>query len=381
MGQTVPATRDALPDGPITAVVTAFQGPLVRVRVSPDAQWVTPTIGMKLPEGAEIQTGLKSLLQFKITDDQTVTVDRLGTVQLLRANIEDGKLVTEVGMKYGRTQYDIEAAGREHDAKVRSPSSVLAVRGTRFVSEDTPPFPSRAISFEGRVMVRDARRQVSVGSRGGGKAVIRADKDSAADTALADAASPRNTAGAKSQNENQLGITLQNFLTQPELQVGVFEVIAAAQASATLNSLSVVGVVQIVQPSFTLSSLSGSPNANVNLIVTSPLGDVVTIANDFLNPTTSGGVYAFDVPSDQTGANGADQVVWVQNAPPGVYTVQQVLVNGTNVNTSLDIIDNNNPPPGTVAQSFGPFLNTLTTQNPTATTTIQLPPQSNRRRR
>lgn len=85
----------------------------------------------------------RSAVKFMIGDDQTVTLDRLGTIQILRANFENGKVFTDLGMKYGRTRYDIESTARDHDAKVRSPSSVLAVRGTKFISEDQPPFAPR----------------------------------------------------------------------------------------------------------------------------------------------------------------------------------------------------------------------------------------------
>src|SRR2546421_56146 len=84
-------------------------------------------------------------------------------VEILRANFENGKVFTDLGMKYGRTRYDIEAAAREHDAKVRSPSSVLAVRGTQFIAQDEAPFPARAVSLDGRVMFRDAKKLVAFG--------------------------------------------------------------------------------------------------------------------------------------------------------------------------------------------------------------------------
>ena len=110
--QSQPATQ-ALADGPLEAIITAFEGKFVSVRSAPDQAWVTPTVGMHLPEGAELRTGPKSLVQFKITDDQVITIDRLSTVQLIRANFASGKVMTDLGMKYGRTQYNIETAGRE----------------------------------------------------------------------------------------------------------------------------------------------------------------------------------------------------------------------------------------------------------------------------
>ena len=53
-------------------------------------------------------------------------------------------------MKYGRTHYDIEGAGLEHQSSIISPSSTLAVRGTNVSLFDQPPFKPEAISYTGR---------------------------------------------------------------------------------------------------------------------------------------------------------------------------------------------------------------------------------------
>src|SRR5438067_3899258 len=155
--QTNPSTGVALPPRPIKVKITGVQG-IVQFRTAPDAKWEKAAEGVELTEGAELRTGPRSAVRFMIGDDQTVTLDRLGTIQILRATFESGKVFTDLGMKYGRTRYDIESAARDHDAKVRSPSSVLAVRGTKFISQDEAPFPARAISLSGRVMFRDAKK-------------------------------------------------------------------------------------------------------------------------------------------------------------------------------------------------------------------------------
>lgn len=367
-----PATQGVTAEGPLTAVVTAFQGK-VAVRSGPEAPWVAPTVGMQLTEGAEFRTGPKSAIQIQIPPDQTITIDRLGVVQLLRANFSDGKVVTDVGMKYGRTRYDIEAAGREHDAKVRSPSSVLAVRGTTFLAYDQPPFAHEAISLEGRVQVRDARKQVSIGARGAAvKAKVTGNEGSAAETAkVATYQSARGSEGARSTDENQLGLTVQNFLTQPDLQVGVFEIFANAQSQATLNSLSVIGVLPNPGLASFEMAFNGSPNADVDLIVTSPLGEIVTIANGEGNPVPSGGTYFINSPADASGVGGFDQVLWTSTAPTGVYTVEQVLKTGTSAETTLIVLsDKSSSDP----QTFGPISNTLTSRNPRSTLQLNLSP-------
>src|SRR4051812_46351046 len=181
--QTNPSTSMALAPGPIKVRVTGVQG-IVQFRTSADAKWEKAAEGSELTEGAELRTGPRSAVRFMIGDDQTVTLDRLGTIQILRANFENGKVFTDLGMKYGRTRYDIESAAREHDAKVRSPSSVLAVRGTKLIAQDEAPFAPRAVSLDGRVMFRDTKKLVAVGGKGAGKAKIDTESDSPAATAL-----------------------------------------------------------------------------------------------------------------------------------------------------------------------------------------------------
>src|SRR4051812_46443307 len=177
--QTAPATSVALPEGPLKVRVMAVKG-IVQFRASADAAWEKAAQGTELTEGGELRTGPRSAVQFMIGEDQTVTLDRLGTIQILRANFESGKVFTDLGMKYGRTSYDIDAAAREHDAKVRTPSSVLAVRGTKFISQDQPPFAARAVSLDGRVMFRDAKKLAAIGGKGQGKVKIDENSESAA---------------------------------------------------------------------------------------------------------------------------------------------------------------------------------------------------------
>ena len=152
----------------------------------PDQKWKKRMEGTQLTEArrAERHRPTQAAVQFMIGDDQVVTLDRLGTIQILRADFESGKVFTDLGMKYGRTRYDIDSAAREHDAKVRSPSSVLAVRGTKFISQDQPPFAPQAVSLDGRVMFRDVHKLVAFGNKGQGKTRIDTESDSAAKAAL-----------------------------------------------------------------------------------------------------------------------------------------------------------------------------------------------------
>ena len=124
--------------------LSATQGN-VQVRMTEADAWQPAKVGMELTIGAEIRTGLRSLCQFTIDGNHTITLDRLGVVKVLDAIKKDGKVKTDVGMKYGRTQYKVEANAAEHEAMVHAPSATLAVRGSLVTLEDNDAFGSTAI--------------------------------------------------------------------------------------------------------------------------------------------------------------------------------------------------------------------------------------------
>jgi len=175
--QSRPAVGTAL-----TATVTGVEG-IVQVRQNEDAPWQKAAVGMKLSEGAEFRTGPRSAVRFEIPPDQTITLDRLGTVKLIEAIARTESVKTDLGMKYGRVRYDVEAAGLAHDSTIHSPGSALAVRGTRVSLYDQPPFAPRATSLTGRAAFRNMRRQM-VAFGGKAKATVAADSNSPAQAAL-----------------------------------------------------------------------------------------------------------------------------------------------------------------------------------------------------
>jgi hypothetical protein len=122
-------------DQELQGVVTGVRG-MVQIRQSETEPWVKAEDGMKLAEGAEFRTGPRSAVQFKFPPDQTITLDRLGTIKVLTAVAEHNKIKTDLGMTYGRTRYDIRKAGFEHESTIRSPSATLSVRGTRVGIQD-----------------------------------------------------------------------------------------------------------------------------------------------------------------------------------------------------------------------------------------------------
>src|SRR5215207_9454893 len=78
-----------------------------QVREDGDSPWQKAQLGMLLGEKAEFRTGPRSAVRFEMQGGHVVTVDRLGIAKLLEAAADDQKMRTKIGMKYGRTRYDI----------------------------------------------------------------------------------------------------------------------------------------------------------------------------------------------------------------------------------------------------------------------------------
>src|SRR5882762_440974 len=101
---TAPATQT------LQATITQLVGN-AQTRKSENDPWETAKVGMKLNEGAEIRTNIRSRVVFHIPPDQDIVLARLGTVKLLLARGNANEVQTKLGMPYGRTQYLVEEAG------------------------------------------------------------------------------------------------------------------------------------------------------------------------------------------------------------------------------------------------------------------------------
>lgn len=177
VGQSTTSTAPA--SGAMSVQITGVEG-MVQVRESGDAPWKAAKVGMVVGEGAEFRTGPRSAVRCLIPPDQTITLDRLGVIKLMQALQEKNVIKTKVGMPYGRTRYDIEEAGVEHQSELVTPSSTLAVRGTVVSVYDQPPFAPSAVSLTGRAEYRTAKRQIAFGGKGQGKTQVSSETDSAA---------------------------------------------------------------------------------------------------------------------------------------------------------------------------------------------------------
>src|SRR5687767_1757181 len=180
--QTLPATGPTTDAAALQITITGVEG-IVQVRQSSQDPWQAAKVDMVVGPGAEFRTGPRSAVRCRMPPDQTFTIDRLGTIKVLQAIQQSGKIKTDLAMQHVRTRYDVEQAGAEHESVIRSPNGALALRGTKVSLYDQPPFTPRATSLTGRAVFATAKRQIGFGGRGRGKTEVDQDSESAADQA------------------------------------------------------------------------------------------------------------------------------------------------------------------------------------------------------
>ncbi|HYE19254.1 MAG TPA: hypothetical protein VEA69_12465, partial [Tepidisphaeraceae bacterium] len=206
----------------------------------------------------------------------------------------------------------------------KSPSSTLAIRGTRVSLTDMRPFPPEAVSLTGRADFKDARKTVSVGGRNAGKARVTSEQNSTAETALAESFIDPTIALARTDTEAKLVDTLlsRGSTISLDRESGIKVVRGGRPPTDAQLVPALPGVLNFVArwPS----------NSDLNLSVGVPGGK--NGAGEFLYPaagldtTRSGGKMAFD---HRGGPNGGIEIAYFPaNYPKGLYGLGLVLVSG-----------------------------------------------------
>jgi hypothetical protein len=373
---TKPATAPAstMPAGAtaLTATISSVKG-IVQIRASDTAAWEAAKPGMKLDQGAEIRTGLRSAIQFTVGPDEVITLDRLGTVTVLQAFQNQGRAKTDIGMKYGRARYDIRDTNLQHESTIRSPGSTLALRGTDIVYEDQAPWVPQAISVNGRAEFRNFRRQ-AVAFGGKRRASIAADKSSPAQQALTKTkADPRGAFAGRTEAEDELVLSLQSIggIDAQGLQ-------ALQDLARQFTGDSFTGIPNVTGPlEFSLTWTTaggGTGGSNLDLLVTDPLKNVVSPSNPLVGSGSAMGQHSGD--NIGAGGLGGEVVTWPLFFPGGTYSVQVVHQGGEDaVVSDFQVTQGGNqiktfgadPDPAITLSPGGTFSGTVTTQAVSAT--------------
>jgi hypothetical protein len=336
----------------MTLTVTEVTG-LVQVREADDQPWRKVEVGLVLGPGAEFRTGPRSMVRFTIPPDQVITLDRLGTVKVLEALREPGMIKTHLGMKYGRTEYQIEASGISHQSKISSPATTLAVRGTVVQLYDQPPFTPEAVSLTGRAEFTNIKRQVVAFGGKGRKTRISGDETSAAENARQATFLDAGPALARSEQE----ATILLFQSVDPLVVNdvsdlasglgsIFSAVFPETIDVTTNRTRSV-------PGNLAFDLNWQGAADLDLIITTPKGERLsrfplefgngTLTFNFATPyVPSGGQIDFDDigPFDpqQPSNSGRETAYWPETFPKGKYKVGVNHAGGSAASYTIDVV-------------------------------------------
>ncbi len=300
---------------PQSITIVAITG-IVQFRDRDENPWKAVTVGQVLQEGAEFRTGPHSTVQFRIPPDQVITLDRLGAIKVVAALRDPQKVITELGMKYGRSRYEVEGAGAEHVATIRTGGSTLAVRGTRRMSlYDQAPFMPEAYASQ-PVTYRNPKGRTQSFGKSGASAQVTADSDSAAGNALSRTSlDPRGKFAARSTDE----VVALASLTSPNGNIGVFEQLR--EPKGFKGSISgAIGVVDRL--SITLGWTSLELPDTVNLSLVTPDGRTISQTSPILNVTTPQGIAtgSFSGSNKPVNGVGAASITFINLFPAGQYT-------------------------------------------------------------
>jgi hypothetical protein len=326
-------------------VVIAEVTGLVQVRENETAKWQKAAVGMELGENAEFRTGPRSSVTCKIPPDQTFIIDRLGVMKVAEAARQGNQVRTDLIMKYGRTQYAIEAAGAQHESTIRSPSSTLAVRGTVVSLYDQAPFTTEARSFTGRAVFTTAKRQVALGAPGRG-AKLKANQGTPAETALNESVVDPGYAPSRTSTEAQ-------FIANEQARGGIAGFSNRLQITTIRNSPP-LGDADLVNnlPGRLNFVLRWNEDADLDLVVDNQVGDPLQLLGNFqpqeflypgfgLDQTSTGGKIAFNHQGGPTG--GQEIAYWGQNAPNGIYGVATLHSGGQAAHLRWDVFFDGQP--------------------------------------
>lgn len=308
--------------------IVAVRG-LADMRPAPDADWEPCKVGMEVDENAELRTGPHSLIQFVIPPDQRITLDRFGTITVLQAVQSGGRIVTDLGMKYGRMEYKIEAAGLEHRSTVKTPNSTLGVRGTTVQVYDQRPFAPQAVSLTGRAQYQVGRHRTGIGGKNTGIAVANG-QQTPAQTALGGAVQDPVNPFARSSLEQPL---VANLLSQ-----GAVVSLPAGNGIPIVRGGTPPTDQQLLKllPGRLDFVLRWTADANLDLIVgdLNGKGEAMLPAAG-LNSTPSGGRIPFD---HRGGPNGGIEIgFWPKTFPDTIYPVTVHDVSGVTTPFTLDV--------------------------------------------
>jgi hypothetical protein len=313
---TSPATQTA--PASLRIVVTGVLGQ-AEVKPTPDGKWRLVKPKEEFSEGCQFRTGPQGVVQFTVGSDQVFRVDRLSLIRVIRANLgADGKIKTDVGLNYGRISKDLDTPIQPHEDTIISPSSTLAVRGTRVSLYDQPPYTPEAVSLTGLAAFQTPKGLVvGFGAKGQGTAVVTGDQPDAAINALTNRIIDPSIANARTAAEQRLlaDLTTQGAVVTFDNMLQIPVVYGApVPTNAQLPGVATGDLVFVVR---------WNTNTNVDTQLVGPGTGEFLFPVEGFNTSKSGGNLPFD---NRGGPHGGFEVVVYPNNtfPTGEYVLGAV---------------------------------------------------------
>jgi hypothetical protein len=352
------------PSGAQQATVRQVVG-IAQARKSENDAWQAVKVGQVYDEGAEFRTGIRSRVVFSVPPDQTIILDRLGVVKLLIAKREGNEVRTSLGMPYGRTEYQVEEAGLQHNADIASPGATLAVRGTKNMHLfDQGPFTPVAYASQ-PVRLRNSNGQTISFGKAGARTHVAADKHSPGEQSLVEQrVDPAGNFSGRTQSENAVLSYLSRVA--PDLDISKFRLLSLSTdpifKGSGIGTLPIPG-----QLRFTLFWTTAFLS-DLDLTVISPLGEVVS----FTNPNArSSGHHTGDEVSIK--GQGQEVVIWQKGYPQGKYTIM-VTQKGSAKGASSATVDVVSDPTQPSSKRVALFQKQVSDQKPSFTKTVIIGP-------
>jgi len=232
----------------------------------------------------------------------------------------------------------VDEPERPHLDTIVSPSSTLAIRGTRVSLYDQPPYAPEAVSLTGAAVFTDLHKQlIAFGAKGEGKATVQQGDTSAAENQLqAVTVDPRGQFAGRTEQDNQLMQALSVYGGTDFKNLGVFQFLVGQGGAA--SQAAIVGSLPDEGQLFFDLVWNGQPQSVVNFTVTDPSGEVVSF-NKQSSP--SGGMYIGS--NSAPNGHGAQAVEWGLNPslpmqfPVGTYTTSETLTTAGTASATLEI--------------------------------------------
>ncbi|HEY1683272.1 MAG TPA: hypothetical protein VGG19_00795 [Tepidisphaeraceae bacterium] len=329
----------------LTATITGVEGN-VQEREDENSPWQKALVGMELNENGELRTGPRSAVRFTLPGGQTITLDRLGVIKILTAVEQNGKITTDLGLKYGRTRYDIKKAGVQYSSTIRSPGSTLAIRGTDVTYEDTAPWAPNAYSIEGRAQFKNGHNQfISFG--GTSHADIDSNHQSPGDVAFEDTNDdPRTDFSGHDPIEEKI-ITEYPFLSVFEAGSGgsLLPLLQSTQAaSESIQTTLLTGPLEFNLAWASVNYSAGNANpTNLDLSVGDSAGNTVGKDTSTVVSSTSAGTYTAVYSGDDKGLHGtgAESIIYTNHFPQGTFAINVANISGDPAQAIVTVERNN----------------------------------------